>query len=298
MAKKVHKKQLGLGVRALLSSMDATAKATTEENVKALSGTVAMIPVGQIEVNPFQPRKDFDEKALQELAASLKTYGLIQPLTVRRLNNEAYQLISGERRLRAAKIAGLKEIPAYVRLADDQEMIEMALVENIQRQNLNAIEVAITYRRLIDECQLTHDGLAERVGKERSTITNYLNLLSLPPHIQQSLKNGAISMGHARELSRVKDVAAQSHIFNEVIDKKLSVRQTEMLVRQYKEPNKKKTGNTPNDLSGDYKAVQDNLRNYLGAKVALKVKPNGSGQITIPFSSTNDLNRLLDLIEG
>ena len=296
MAKKVQKKQLGLGVRALLSSMDAASIDATEENVKALSGSVAMIQVGEIEVNPFQPRKDFDPDALQELAESLKVHGLIQPITVRRLNNHAYQLISGERRLRASKLAGLEEVPTYIRLANDQEMIEMALVENIQRENLNAIEVAITYQRLIEECSLTHENLSERVGKKRSTVTNFLRLLKLPPDIQKSLKEGVISMGHARALIGVEDVAVRNIIFKEIIAKDLSVRATENLIKSYREPSQKSAGSAI--LSSDYQSVENNLKNYLGAKVALKLKPNGSGQISIPFASTKDLNRLLDLIEG
>jgi ParB family chromosome partitioning protein len=206
MAKKVKKKELGLGIRALLSNLDE-GEATPEEQkevVKELSHTVAMIPVDQIEVNPFQPRVEFDEEALKELSSSIKVHGVIQPLTLRRLSDNAYQLISGERRLRASKLAGLQEVPAYVRLANDQEMLEMALVENIQRQDLNPIEVAITYQRLIDECSLTHQNLGGRVGKKRSTVSNFLRLLQLPPQIQQALKNKRISMGHAKALGELK----------------------------------------------------------------------------------------------
>ena len=295
MAKKIKKKQLGLGVRALLSSMDAAANdVATEENVKTLSDAVAMIPIGEVEVNPFQPRKEFGQEELQELADSLKTYGLIQPLTVRRLNDNAYQLISGERRLRAAKLAGLEEVPAYIRLANDQEMMEMALVENIQRKDLNPMEVAITYGRLKEEFNLSHNALAERVGKARSTITNFIGLLDLPPNIQQGLKNNEITMGHAKPLAGL-DVAIQNIVFKEIISKGLSVRATEKLAKSYKEPYSKPA--KPIGLSSDYRSVENNLKSYLGAKVALKLKPNGSGQINIPFTSTDDLNRLLDLIE-
>lgn len=297
MAKKVQKKQLGLGVRALLSSIDASgSNEASEEVVKELSGSVAMIPIAEIEVNPFQPRNEFDPEALQELSESLKVHGLIQPITVRRLNSETYQLISGERRLRASKLAGLSEVPAYIRLANDQEMIEMALVENIQRENLNAIEVAITYQRLLEECDLTHENLSERVGKKRSTVTNSLRLLKLPPDIQKSLKEGSISMGHARALINIEDVAIQNIIFKEILAKDLSVRATEQLVKSYREPSPKPT--TSPTLPNDYQSVENNLKTYLGAKVSLKLKPNGSGQISIPFTSTNDLNRLLDLIES
>ncbi len=297
MAKKVKKHQLGLGVRALLSSMEVDNLAVKEDNVKILSSSVAMIPLGEIEVNPFQPRKDFDEGALNELAESLKVHGLIQPITVRRLADRQYQLISGERRLRASKIAGLAEVPAYIRLANDQEMIEMALVENIQRENLNAIEVAITYQRLIEECDLTHENLSERVGKKRSTVTNALRLLKLPPDIQQSLKEGVVSMGHARALTGIEDIAVQSSIFKEIVEKDLSVRATENLIKSYRSPAPSKpAANSP--LSGDYRAVENNLKSFLGAKVSLKLKSNGSGQINIPFTNTSDLNRILDLIEN
>lgn len=295
MAKKVKKQQLGLGVRALLSSMDVDSTDTTKEKVQVLSSSVAMIPIGEIEVNPYQPRKDFDPDALNELAESLKIHGLIQPITVRRLSDSQYQLISGERRLRASKLAGLEEVPAYIRLANDQEMIEMALVENIQRENLNAIEVAITYQRLIEECDLTHENLSERVGKKRSTVTNSLRLLKLPPDIQKSLKEGAISMGHARALTGVEDIAAQSIIFRDILSKDLSVRAAEQLIKSYREPNSTKSARA--SLPHDYLSVENNLKNVLGAKVSLKLKPNGSSQISIPFNNTNDLNRILDLIE-
>ncbi|MFQ5447939.1 MAG: ParB/RepB/Spo0J family partition protein, partial [Saprospiraceae bacterium] len=264
--------------------------------VKELTHTVAMIPLSEIEVNPFQPRKEFDEGALAELAESLKTHGLIQPLTVRRLADNEYQLISGERRLRAAKMAGLTEVPAYIRLANDQEMIEMALVENIQREDLNAIEVAITYQRLIDECNLTHENLSERVGKKRSTVTNFLRLLKLTPDIQKGLKEGTLSMGHARALLGVEDIALQLSLYKQIVDKDLSVRATETLVRSYKEP---ATSARPakETLPPDYLSVRDNLRSFLGTKVELKRKPNGAGQINIPFSNDDELNRILDLLE-
>ena len=266
------------------------------ETVKELTHTVAMIPLEQIEVNPFQPRKEFDPDALEELARSLRTHGLIQPITVRRLAENQYQLISGERRLRASRIAGLTEVPAYIRLANDQEMIEMALVENIQRQDLNAIEVAITYQRLLDECDLTHEALSERVGKQRSTVTNFLRLLKLPPDIQKALKENVISMGHARALINIDDISLQLMLFKEVVKKGLSVRATEALVRRYKNP-QAKSSDTGSDLPSDYKNVRDNLRSYLGTKVDLKRNANGSGQIRIPFSDDNELNRILDLIE-
>ena len=297
MAKNVNKKELGLGIRALLSNLDGPElPGKQEEVVRELSHTVAMIPVAQIEVNPFQPRKDFDEEAMEELAQSLKTHGLIQPITVRRLSGKEYQLISGERRLRAARIAGLKDIPAYIRIANDQEMLEMALVENIQREDLNPIEISITYQRLIDECHLTHENLGDRVGKKRSTVSNFLGLLKLPPQIQQSLKNKDLSMGHAKALRGIEDLAIQLSIFNEILSNGLSVREAEQLARDYQQP-KPRPASGPKGISDSYVHVQDNLRNFFGAKVQLRTGEKGKGQIVIPFTSDEDLNRLLDLLE-
>lgn len=297
MAKKVKKQELGMGIRALLSNIDSSSPEQQEEAVRELSHTVAMIPVEQIEVNPFQPRIEFDEEALNELAESLKVHGVIQPLTIRRLTADAYQLISGERRLRAAKIAGLEAVPAYVRLANDQEMLEMALVENIQREDLNPIEVAITYQRLIDECDLTHESLGDRVGKKRSTVTNFLGLLKLPPQIQQALKDKRISMGHAKALRGIDDLAVQLSIFQEIVTKGLSVRDAEQLARSYQEP-KTTTKKAVKRLPDGYQEVQEKLSGFLGAKVQLKSQGRGKGQIVIRFGSNDDLNRLLDLIEG
>lgn len=295
MAKQVKKKELGLGIRALLSNIENQPPEEQMETVKELTHTVAMIPVDQIEVNPYQPRKDFDHESLEDLARSLRTHGLIQPITVRRLAENQYQLISGERRLRAARIAGLEEVPAYIRLANDQEMIEMALVENIQREDLNAIEVAITYQRLLDECNLTHEALSERVGKQRSTVTNFLRLLKLPPDIQKGIKEDLITMGHARALLGVENVDLQLSLYKEIVSKGLSVRATEALVRRYREP--AKASKKFDELPPDFKQVRDHLRQVLGTKVELKTSAKGSGHIRIPFSSVEDLNRILDVLE-
>ncbi len=299
MAKKT-KKALGKGIRALLNNIDNIEEEAVEKKVEVvnkLSSSVAMLPIAAIEVNPFQPRTDFDTVALEELSSSIKVHGLIQPLTVRRLNAQSYQLISGERRLRASKMAGLKEVPAYIRLANDQEMLEMALVENIQRQDLNAIEVAITYKRLMDECQLTHEGLSERMGKNRSTVTNYLRLLKLPPEIQLGIKSAKISMGHARALAGLDDVALQLTVYKEVTDNGYSVRKTEELISQYKAPKNAKKKTAEKGLSAEYKNLQDKLCSHFGAKVAIKRNSQGKGAIQINFSNDEDFNRIYDILE-
>jgi ParB family chromosome partitioning protein len=290
------KKDLGKGIRALLSNIDEELKENPKAVVEQLSSTVILLQLTQIEVNPFQPRTDFDKNALQDLADSIKVLGVIQPLTVRRLENDKYQLIAGERRLRAAKLAGLSEVPAYVRVANDQEMLEMALVENIQREDLNPIEVAITYRRLMDECSLTHEAMSARLGKSRPVITNFVRLLKLPPEIQLGLKERALTMGHAKVLVGVEELPLQLTIYNEIIAKDLSVRDTEELVRQYTVKGTQKA-KVAEKMEPQYAAVQTNLKNYLGAKVALKLSKQGTGQIVIHFSGDEDLNRILDLIE-
>lgn len=297
MAKKIDKKQLGRGIHSLLANIETQVSENQEEIVKELSHTVAMIQVSEIEVNPFQPRNDFDEEALQELSHSIQTYGLIQPITVRRLSPHEYQLISGERRLRASKMAGLIEIPAYIRLANDQEMLEMALVENIQRENLNAIEVALTLSRLKEECNFTDEQLSERVGKKRSTITNHLRLLKLPPDIQKSIKEGAISMGHARVLAGVEDYALRDSLFRKTIREALSVRALENLSSSYNED--KSVKKEKSSLPDAYNQVQQRLRERFGTpRIQVKLKSEGKGQIVIPFDSDDQLNDMLDQLEN
>jgi len=296
---KNQKKAIGKGIRALLNNMeDAPSSEKKGALVKkpAAKTGVAMLPLSAIEVNPSQPRTQFDEDALSELADSIRMHGLIQPITVRRLNAKSYQLISGERRLRASKIAELKEIPAYIREADDRQMHEMALIENIQREDLNAIEIAVSYQMLIDEYKLTQETISERVGKKRSTITNYLRLLKLHTDIQAGLKNKKISMGHARALAGIRDLITQCTAYEEVIDKNLSVRETEDLVKKYNKPLKEKKEKSSDTLSDEYLNVQKNLRSRLGTKVVLKANDKGKGQITIPFTSVDNLNDILDLI--
>ena len=292
MAKRKNK---GLGIGALLNSIDTDIDVNKKELVGNLSNSVAKIDLDTIEVNPFQPRVDFEPEALQELSDSISVHGLIQPITVRHLGNGKYQLISGERRLRASKMAQLKEVPAYVRVANDQEMLEMALIENIQRQELNPIEIAITYGRLMRECDLTHKQLAERMGKGRATVSNFIRLLNLPEVIQKSLKLGDISMGHAKVLLGLDDIALQLAVYNDILIKKLSVRQAEALVLAHK--GKKSSNKSSQRLPVAHQKVQDDLTNYFNTKVSLSASQNGKGKIVINFNNNEDLNRILDILD-
>lgn len=290
------KSALGRGLSALLES--AETDITTGENAggRATVGSIALINVSQIEANPFQPRTRFESAALDELAESIRTHGIIQPVTVRKIGNDSYQLISGERRFRASQMAGLEEVPAYVRVANDQTMLEMALVENIQREDLNPIEVAISYKRLIDECDLTHEGLSEKISKSRSNITNFLRLLKLPPEIQMALQKGLISMGHARALINIDNLEKQLEIFERIIDEVLSVRDVENLARKAKAP--KPTANEAQQQKQYYTDARKDLSNMLNAKVDLKFLPKGNGKITIEFVNEYELNRILALIKN
>lgn len=295
-----HKDALGKGIRALLTNMDSEVAAKSSLDITQKTGTpnfsgLLSIPLAQIEINPFQPRATFNDDTLVELANSIKIHGVIQPLTVKKSGLNKYQLIAGERRLRASKIAGLKEVPAYVRIANDQESLEIALIENIQREDLNAVEIGINYKRLIDECNLSHDELAQRVGKNRSTVTNFLRLLKLPPDIQIALKANEISMGHARALIAVENADTQLFIFKETIKKGLNVRQVEELVRSMsgsKTANPKKA----EEKNIELKKIEDRLASYLSTKVQLHAKANGKGEMVISYFSNSDLERLLDLM--
>jgi ParB family transcriptional regulator, chromosome partitioning protein len=294
------KDALGKGIRALLSNIDEDTEvlkisATDEDSI---INTVPKIKLDLIEVNPFQPRADFNQQALEELASSIKVHGVIQPITVRKISDKKYQLISGERRLRASKMAGLAEIPAYVRTANDQEVVEMALIENIQREDLNAMEVALTYQRLIDECSLTHENLGERLGKDRSTVTNYLRLLKLPPEIQKALRDKVLSMGHARAIISLPEVDKQLYVLKEINSKSLSVRKTEELVRLLSAKSApKKEAKKEDQLPASYKNVEHKLMDLLETKVKIKKTAADKGEIIIPFYSVADLNRLLDIME-
>lgn len=294
------KLELGKGIRALLQNIDEEASYSKDKKTNNkphnLRGSVFEIPLNNIEVNPFQPRVEFNEDALKDLAKSISIHGVIQPVTVRALSENKFQLIAGERRLRASKLAGKKAIPAYVRTANDQEALEIALIENIQREDLNAIEVGITYQRLLDECSLTHEKLSERLGKSRSVISNFLRLLKLPPTVQNAVKTKKISMGHARCLAGISDAFTQLDIFNKITTQKLSVRQTEELIKSYK-PNKKKTPTkNTKSLSPQLRKIQDNLASNLSSRVKLKLGKKGNGEIIIYFHSDEDLERLTELL--
>jgi len=300
MSKKQNKKEaIGKGLGALLSSFgNEPLPPTVNVNQTEATGSVVEISLEKVEVNPHQPRKNFDAGALAELSESIAIHGLIQPITVRRMGDGTYQLISGERRLRASKLADLATIPAYIRKANDKEMQEMALIENLQREDLSPIEVASTYKILMDKYELTQEELAARVNKSRVSITQILSLLSLPPSIVEALNTQMISRGHAIILAREEDSALQLMLLNRVINEKLSVRALEQAVSNMKKAPASTNAATPTvGLESEYKDVQENLKNFFGAKVQLKRKSNGKGQIVIPFNSDRDLNRLLDLLE-
>ncbi len=291
---------LGKGLSALLNDSVGVLPNKNETNPNseiASMGSVNEIRISEIEVNPFQPRTDFDMNALSELSESIKLQGLIQPITVRRVSANHYQLISGERRLRASKLAGLTQIPAYVRTANDQQMLEMALIENIQRENLNAIEVALSFQRMLDECNLKQEELGERVSKNRSTVTNYLRLLKLPPTIQAAIRDGQISMGHARALITVDDPTKQLYIHQQIIQHELSVRKVEEMVRELQKSSIKKEGKQPEPLSFQVQKIQDDLASKFSTKVKLKINNQGKGAIEIPFLSEDDLNRILEMLD-
>jgi len=296
---------LGRGLGALLDdSVHVNAvsakknQPTTDQQETAELKSVNAVKISEIEVNPFQPRTEFDGQALQELADSISTQGLIQPVTVRKMGPRSYQLISGERRLRASKLAGLIEIPAYIRTANDQQMLEMALIENIQRENLNAIEMALSFQRMIDECHLKQEELGDRVSKNRSTVTNYLRLLKLPPVVQSSIRDGKITMGHARALVNVEDAAKLLYIHHQVIEKGLSVRKVEDMVRELqKTPVKNSTAAKPGPASFQMQKIQTDLASKFNSQVKVKVGQNGKGSIEIPFLSEDDLGRILEMLD-
>lgn len=298
---KQGKEALGKGIRSLLDNIHADLKTTSGNlNPKVVeeATTSLRIPVESIEVNPRNPRNDFDEKALKELAASITIHDIIQPLTVSKLTSGAYRLIAGERRFRAAKIAGLKDVPVYIRNADDGEILELALLENLQREDLNAIEISLSYQRMMDELGYTQEQVAERMGKERSTVANYIRLLKLPPDVQLAVRFGIISMGHARALISLDLVDKQLYAFKEIKEKGLSVRQTEALVRQMQNEGSSEGKSKPTTAAAGlppaYKKIEDQLASHFGTKVKLAHSKKGNGSILIEYYSLQELNKLLD----
>ncbi|HQV61355.1 MAG TPA: ParB/RepB/Spo0J family partition protein [Chitinophagaceae bacterium] len=298
---KQNKELLGKGIRSLLQSIDTDLKTssghlktTVVENVTGTN----RIAIDEIETNPKQPRRDFDEKAMQELADSIRLHDIIQPVTVSRLANGKYRLISGERRLRASKLAGLKDIPAYIRQANDAQLLELALLENLQREDLNAMEVSLSYKRMMEELDYTQEQVAERMGKDRSTVANFIRLLKLPPDIQLAVKNGELSMGHARALINVDTVDKQLFIFKEIKEKGLSVRQTEALVRNmYKQGGAVKKS-SKSHLSPAFQRIEDKLASHFSTRVKLRNSRNGSGQIIIDYYSQEELNKILGQMDA
>lgn len=288
---------MGRGLSALLKDTGEVHSAQDKDADK-LVGAIAEIEIAKIQPNPDQPRTQFNKEALQELAISINELGIIQPITVRKNSSGSYTIISGERRYRAAKLAGLKGIPAYIRIADDQRMLEMALVENIQREELDPVEIALSYQRLIEECNLTQESMSDRVGKKRSTITNYLRLLRLQPIIQAGLRDKMIGMGHARAIVNIEDEDEQLNLYQEIIEKDLSVRQVEEAVRKLKD---KRVGTTPKgaapSLSPKFVELRKELSDYLNTDVALTRNQRGRGKLSINFRNDEDLERILRLIE-
>jgi len=298
MAKATKKQALGRGLSALLKDPENDINSVDDKNADKVVGNIVELDMDSIEVNPFQPRSNFNDEALEELASSIKELGLIQPITVRKLDFNRYQLVSGERRYRASKLIGQKTIPAYIRIANDQESLEMALVENIQRQDLDPVEIALSYQRLIDEIQLTQEKLSERVGKKRSTITNYLRLLRLDPIIQTGMRDGFISMGHGRALVNIEKKQDQIDIYEKIVGQQLSVRDTETLVQHYHQKGEKpqaaaKASRQEPEFVSD---SLDQIREALSAKVMIKASANGKGKISIPFSSREEFERLKKLL--
>ncbi|RSK39233.1 ParB/RepB/Spo0J family partition protein [Mangrovimonas spongiae] len=301
MAKATKKQALGRGLSALLKDPSNDINSVQDENADKVIGNIVDLDIETIDINPFQPRTNFNEETLRELASSIKELGVIQPITVRKLDFNKYQLVSGERRFRASKLIGLETIPAYIRIANDQESLEMALVENIQRQDLDPIEIALSYQRLIDEISLTQEQMSERVGKKRSTIANYLRLLKLDPIIQTGMRDGFISMGHGRAIINIEDQSHQLDIYEQIISKKLSVRDTEAIVRAFQqgeEAPKPSSKSKSQELPKYIKKGAKEFSEYFGHKINVKVNNKGKGNISIPFHSEEDFNRIIKLVKS
>lgn len=297
MAKATKKQALGRGLSALLKDPSNDIKSVQDKNADKVIGNIVELDLEAIDINPFQPRTNFNEETLKELASSIKELGVIQPITVRKLDFNKYQLVSGERRFRASKLLGLPTIPAYIRIANDQESLEMALVENIQRQDLDPIEIALSYQRLIDEIQLTQEQMSERVGKKRSTIANYLRLLKLDPIIQTGMRDGFISMGHGRAIINIEDQDIQLDIYEKILADKLSVRDTEALVKNYHKTSETKVPEKEELPSYIQNGVKE-FSEYFGQKISVKINKKGKGSISIPFHSEEDFNRIKKLVQS
>jgi ParB family chromosome partitioning protein len=295
MAKATKKQALGRGLSALLKDPANDIQSANDKNADKVVGNIVELELTAIEVNPFQPRTSFNEESLRELASSIKELGVIQPITVRKLGFDQYQLVSGERRFRASGLIGLKTIPSYIRIANDQESLEMALVENIQREDLDPIEIALSYQRLIEEIDLTQEEMSERVGKNRSTIANYLRLLKLDPIIQTGMRDGFISMGHGRALINIDETDDQLAIYEKILENKLSVRDTEALVRNMKLPGVTSKPATKS-LPSYAKKARKELASAFDTKIDVKVNKAGKGQFIVPFKSKEDFDRLLKLL--
>lgn len=293
---KIKKSALGRGLSAILESPE-TDITSNDISGNYVVGAIANIPLEKIEANPFQPRNKFEENTLNELALSIKEQGIIQPITVRKLGYDKYQLISGERRLRAAKLAGLSNVPTYIRVANDQQMLEMALIENIHREDLNSLDIAISYQRLIDECKMTNEELSERIGKDRSTITNYVRLLKLPPQVQLALRDNKISMGHARAFINIEDVDLQLEILRAIVSKNLSVRDVERIVKELNGGSRLPAKLPPAVLPDKYLSAKQGLSSHFGARVEIRQNNKGKGSIVIPFKSEKEFDRILALLE-
>ena len=290
------KEALNRGIRSLLGSIDSELKNPSgqlKQEVVAKNTSVSKIALEDIIPNPKQPRQDFDNKALEELAQSIKLHDIIQPLTVRPMPSGKYKLIAGERRWRASKLAGIKEVPVFIREADDKQVLELALLENLQRENLNAIEIGLSYQRLMDECSMTQEEVAATMGMDRSTVSNYIRMLKLPPDIIVAVRNGSLSMGHARALINAGEVDKQLYVYNTIVSKKLSVRQTEDLVKQLYKPGKQKTI-VETKPKGQFGKIQDQLSNHFGTKVKIDHQNTGRGKITLEYYSVEELNGLLE----
>ena len=298
MAKATKKQALGRGLSALLKDPDNNINSASDKNADKVVGNIVKLDIDDIEMSPFQPRTNFNEETLRELASSIRELGVIQPITVRKLAFNKYQLVSGERRFRASKLIGKQTIPAYIRIANDQESLEMALVENIQRQDLDAIEIALSYQRLIDEIQLTQEQMSERVGKRRSTIANYLRLLKLDPIIQTGMRDGFISMGHGRAIVNINNQIDQLEVYEKIISSKLTVRATEALVKNLNNPSEIKSSSETVGIPKPIKKGIKEFSEYFGHKIDVKLAKNGSGKISIPFHSEEDFNRIIKLVKS